>query len=62
LKQKKLNNLYLFFLIIILLLIFTISFKTGENIYYLFHTNLNDKISDGNTKIANWSFEVRIEY
>lgn len=62
LKQKKLNNLYLTFLIILLIISFIISFKTGEGIYYLFNTNLDDKISNTNSEIAIWEFKVRIEY
>ena len=62
LKQKKLNNLYLTFLIILLIISFIISFKTGEGIYYLFNKNLDDKISNTNSEIAIWVFNVRIEY
>jgi hypothetical protein len=57
-----LNNLYLVFLIILLILIFIISFKTGENIYYLTHTNLNEESTNTYTGVAGWGFEVRIEY
>ncbi|MCI8310186.1 MAG: hypothetical protein HFJ45_08550 [Clostridia bacterium] len=56
------NNLYLTFLIILLIISFIISFKTGEGIYYLFNTNLDDKISNTNSEIAIWEFKVRIEY
>lgn len=61
-NSKKLNNLYLSILIFFLIISFIISFKTGNKIYYLLNTNLNDNFGKSNTEIATWGFSVRIEY
>ena len=61
-NAKKFNNLYLSILIVLLIISFIVSFKTGNMIYYLLNTNLNDTFEESNTEIATWGFSVRIEY
>lgn len=61
-KRKKINHLYLVFLMIILIIAILLSFRTGMSMYYLVNTNLNDKDTPGNGDVATWNFEVRIEY
>lgn len=62
LKVKVVNKIYLIFLIIILIIAMSFSFKTGMQLYYLINTNLNDKDTPVNSEIAGWNFEVTIEY
>ena len=61
-KIKKLNNLYLIFLIIVMIIGIVFSFRTGMKVYYLINTNLNDKDVPVEADIADWNFDVRIEY
>ena len=61
-KVKILNNIYMCFLIIVIIIIVILSFKTGMQMYYLINTNLDDKDVPGNSEIADWNFEVTIEY
>lgn len=61
-KLIILNKIYLVFLIIVWILIFVFSFKTGTQMYYLVNTNLNDKNTPINSDVASWKFEVLIEY
>ena len=61
-RRRTLNNMYLVFLIFVLILAFLISFKTGENLYYLINTNSEEKDTITSSSIADWSFDVRIEY
>ena len=39
-----------------------ISFKTGKQMYYLINTNLDNQNTDIDSDIANWKFQVTIEY
>lgn len=61
-KISKLNIIYLIFLIIILIFAMLLSLKTGMQLYYLINTNLNDKDTPVKSDVADWKFEVRIEY
>lgn len=52
--KKKLNWLYVIFVIIVLILVVIISLKkVREN---------NNLIQDENSKIATWNFEVEVDY
>lgn len=62
LKVKLVNKIYLIFLIIILIIVMLFSFRTGMHLYYLINTNLNDKDTPVNSEVADWNFEVTIEY
>lgn len=61
-RNNNVNILYLIILIILIIFTFVISFKTGENIYNLVNTNLGNQDTVSNTKLAKWSFIVRIKY
>ena len=64
-KRKKtilFNNIYAIFLIIILIISIMLSFKTGMQMYYLMSTDLNDKDIPAEGKVAEWKFDVKIEY
>ena len=61
-KYNNQNNLYLSILIILLIISFAVSFKSGEELYYLINTNLNGTSEQSNSEIATWGFTVRIEY
>lgn len=61
-KIKLLNNIYMIFLIIILIITLILSFRTGMQMYYLMSTDLNDKDIPAKGTVAEWKFEVKIEY
>jgi len=61
-KIKVLNKIYFLFLIFVLILSISISFKSGERVYYLVNTNLDDETTAVNTGVADWKIEVTIEY
>lgn len=59
---KIINKTYLVFLIFVIILMIVLSFITGNQMYYLINTNLKDTNNPVKSKIANWRFEVFIEY
>lgn len=61
-RIKLVNKIYLVLLIFILIIIMIISFKTGKQMYYLINTNLDNQNTDVDSDIANWKFQVTIEY
>lgn len=61
-RIKLVNKIYLVLLIFILIIIMIISFKTGKQMYYLINTNLDNQNTDIDSDIANWKFQVTIEY
>lgn len=61
-KIKILNNIYLIFLIIVLIVAILLSFKTGMQLYYLLNTDLNNKDTPIKSSVADFNFEVTIEY
>ncbi len=61
-KIELLNKIYIIFLIIVLIITILISVRTGMQMYYLINTNLNDKDVPTKSNVADWKFEVVIEY
>lgn len=61
-KIRLLNKVYIIFLIIVLIIAIILSFRTGMQMYYLVNTNFNDKNMPTNSEVADWNFEVTIEY
>ena len=62
-KNKiNVNIIYFIILIILLILLIIVSFKTGERIYKLITTDLEDKDTILQTDVAEWRFNVRVEY
>ena len=61
-RIKLVNKIYLVFLIIILIIIMIVSFKTGNQMYYLINTSLNKQNTNVDSDIADWKFQVTIEY
>lgn len=61
-KIKILNNIYLIFLMIVLIVAILLSFKTGMQLYYLLNTDLNNKDTPIKSSVADFNFEVTIEY
>ena len=61
-KIELLNKIYMIFLIIVLIIAILISFRTGMQMYYLVNTNLNNKDVPTKSDVADWNFEVVIEY
>ena len=61
-KTKKHSfGIYLVILILLLILTFITSFKSGEKIYYFLNKN-NNEIPIITSNIAEWKFNDRIEY
>lgn len=58
-NKEKFNTIIL---IVIFIIILSILFKFVENMYYYLNTNLGVEESVSNTEIADWRFEVRIEF
>ena len=61
-RIKLVNKIYVIFLIILLILVMIISFKTGNQLYYLINTSLNSQDTQVESNIANWKFRVTIAY
>ncbi len=61
-KMRLINKIYMIFLIIVLIIAIIVSFRTGIKAYYLVNTNLNDKDIPIKSEVAEFNFEVTIEY
>lgn len=61
-KMRLINKIYMIFLIIALIIAIIVSFRTGIKAYYLVNTNLNDKDIPIKSEVAEFNFEVTIEY
>jgi len=61
-RIKHINKIYLIFLIILLMIMMIVSFKTGNQLYYLVNTSLNSQNTQVESNIASWKFRVTIAY
>ncbi len=60
--MKNKDIIYISILIVFLILLIIISFETGKMIYKLTNTNLGDKSTVLKSDIAEWKFNVRVEF
>ena len=61
-RKNVLNKIYLIFLVFILIITLIFSFQSGKQMYYLINTNLNAEKTPVKSEIADWKFQVIIEY